>query len=88
MRERGEAVAIRVGENKRGVVYGQVSISSIAMRLPCVCVAETDTGHRYAPGEAVALLWENNSPLRLVSPVTCHARAVHILHFRIFADHR
>jgi hypothetical protein len=26
------------------------------------------------PGEAVALLRENNSPLGLVSPVTCNAR--------------
>ena len=70
------------------------SISSIAMRLPCVCV--TPLWSSLCPGEAVALLWENNNPLGLClsghmsrdRDVAVNIRAVLILHFRIFADHR
>jgi hypothetical protein len=70
MRHRGEAGALRRGKNKKEAWYKYKHRHAVAMRL---CRRDSSWSS-LCPGEAVALLRENNNPLGLVSPVTCHAR--------------
>lgn len=66
MRHRGEAGSYKTSREQNETMKHCHAV------VMCLCRGDSSWSS-LCPSGAVALLWENNNPLRLVSPVTCHA---------------